>query len=97
MAKIIVSERIAYIYMYQLEGTLSDILNALDNAVKKVPQGYTNIRFSWEYRYDDAKDLILEADRPETDAEYAERIEQEKNLKDGRRQQFLQLKKEFEG
>jgi hypothetical protein len=82
---------------------LCDLEGSLDEAIKRL-QGLRDrysdkkIRLALQSRtYDEGQRYAVIWDRPENNKELKERLEQEKQSKDYRRQQYENLKKEFGG
>lgn len=86
-------------YYGDLEGTLTEIITSLQNAID---DGWEGIQNECE-RYEDYSSPYLYRHREENDKEYAKRMkelekqkEQKLNQKEKRRQEYERLKKEFE-
>ena len=72
-----------YDILSDLDGvSLEKAKEILDSFVSEAPASACNFRLALEYGYDEAGELSVVYDRPETDKEYDLRIEKEKKEKE---------------
>jgi hypothetical protein len=97
----LVGTRISQKSLYELEGTVDDVIKRLkedETQIKEVYPQYSNVRLDLSYiGRDDGHELWFIGDRPMTEKEIAEQKETEARSQQWRRDQYERMKKEFGG
>jgi hypothetical protein len=99
--KIVVWDTITDI-TYELEGSLEDAIDGLQELKDRYESKYLSLSITIEtyyapYDHDGYPKAYLKGEREETDEEYEARLAQVQKYKDREREQYEKLKEKFEG
>lgn len=97
MSKKYVKREYGTVDIYELEGTVNEVVKKIYDMVESAARiGFINIAFKVDGNDYEQPNWILYGKTLETDCEYEERLKKESVVKQKRYKKYLELKKEFE-